>query len=74
MAYTAQNTQVAGPVIAAVQRVVGSVYDSLVMVMESNVRVRQVEALQAMSDVELAERGLKREDIVRHVFQDMMHI
>ncbi|MGY9045646.1 hypothetical protein P775_21525 [Puniceibacterium antarcticum] len=36
---------------------------------ENQPRMRGVRALQAMSDAQLAERGLKREDIVRHVFR-----
>ena len=37
---------------------------------EANSRVRRVEQLQALSDEALAARGLRREDIVRHVFRD----
>lgn len=44
----------------------------MAVVMESNPRLRRVQALQAMSDEKLAERGLKREDIVRHVFRDFV--
>lgn len=40
--------------------------------MEAHPRMRRVQALQAMSDEKLAERGLKREDIVRHVFRDFI--
>lgn len=32
-----------------------------------------IEELEAKSDAELAEMGLKREDIVRHVFQDLFY-
>lgn len=37
---------------------------------ENNARVRQMEHLQSLSDAALAKRGLRREDIVRHVFRD----
>lgn len=37
---------------------------------EGNARVRAVRTLSEMSDEALAERGLRREDIVRHVFSD----
>jgi uncharacterized protein YjiS (DUF1127 family) len=40
----------------------------------ANSRARQVEALSAMSDEELAKRGLRREDIVQHVFRDAMYM
>lgn len=32
-----------------------------------------IEELEAKSDEELAEMGIKREDIVRHVFQDLFY-
>ncbi|MDA7424999.1 DUF1127 domain-containing protein [Thalassococcus lentus] len=48
--------------------------DFFVAITESNWRVREAERLQAMSDQELAQRGLRREDIARHVFRDMLHI
>lgn len=39
--------------------------------MEANSRIREVERLQAMSDEALTAKGIKREDIVRHVFRDL---
>lgn len=33
-------------------------------------RTDQIERLQALSDAELSRQGLRREDIVRHVFRD----
>ncbi|EDM71778.1 hypothetical protein RAZWK3B_20536 [Roseobacter sp. AzwK-3b] len=33
----------------------------------------QIEALEAMSDVELARIGLRRDDIVRHVYGDLFY-
>lgn len=44
---------------------------SLEQVTEANSRISEVERLQAMSDEALAARGIKREDIVRHVFRDV---
>ncbi|MEN8657252.1 DUF1127 domain-containing protein [Marivita sp.] len=40
-------------------------------IMEANSRIREVERLQAMSDEALTAKGIKREDIVRHVFRDL---
>ncbi len=34
----------------------------------------QIDALQALSDDELAARGLAREDIVAHVFADKLYL
>ena len=42
--------------------------------MESRSRLPQIEALNRKSDAELAAMGLKRDDIVRHVFRDMLYI
>ncbi|WP_121630220.1 DUF1127 domain-containing protein [Tropicibacter alexandrii] len=47
---------------------------AMVNIAESNSRVKRVEALQALSDAELAARGLKRDDIVKHVFGDVMYL
>ncbi|MCE8009224.1 DUF1127 domain-containing protein [Aestuariivita sp.] len=51
-----------------------SIGNTLVMIAQANSRVRRVETLNAMSDAELAKQGLKREDIVRHVFGDMYYL
>ncbi|SHH66823.1 hypothetical protein [Marivita hallyeonensis] len=40
-------------------------------VVEANWRIREVERLQALSDDALKARGLRREDIARHVFKDV---
>jgi hypothetical protein len=37
-------------------------------------RVRRVRALQALSDAELAKRGLKRDEIVLFVFRDVCYL
>lgn len=37
-------------------------------------RVDKMAALQAKSDEELAAMGLRRDDIVRHVFRDLYYI
>ncbi|ASP19171.1 hypothetical protein ANTHELSMS3_00451 [Antarctobacter heliothermus] len=51
-----------------------SIFNTLVMIAESDHRMKAVEKLTAMSDAELAERGLKRADIVRHVFRDSLYV
>jgi hypothetical protein len=50
------------------------VLEALVSISETNHRVAEVERLQALSDAELAKRGLRREDIARHVFRDLFYI
>lgn len=49
-----------------------AVWDFLVAVGEANSRIHRIEALQRLSDAELARRGIRREDILRHVFADRM--
>ena len=46
----------------------------LVKIAENNDRVRKVQALHSLSDAELARRGLKRDDIVRHVYGDYFYL
>lgn len=48
--------------------------DFLVKISENKTRARRVEQLNAMSDAELARIGLRREQIVRHVYADVMAI
>ena len=73
MAYIT-NTAVRGSAFAPVARFFQIIGDALVRIAESNGRLRHVRALEAMSDAELAARGLKREDIVRHVFSDTFYV
>ncbi|MEM9967770.1 MAG: hypothetical protein AAF755_06685 [Pseudomonadota bacterium] len=44
----------------------------LVLNSDAQKRVARIEVLQAKSDAQLAEIGLKREDIVRHAFRDRL--
>ncbi len=48
--------------------------NAMVAASTANHRLQTVERLNAKSDTELAELGIRREDIVRHVFIDMLHI
>jgi uncharacterized protein YjiS (DUF1127 family) len=40
----------------------------------NSARLQKVEMLNAKSDAELAEMGIKRDDIVHHVFRDLYYI
>lgn len=44
-----------------------AVFDVLVRLGEANSKVRQINALTQLSDEELAQRGLKREEIATYV-------
>lgn len=48
--------------------------DFLIAMGEANSRVQTTRALMAMSDEELAERGLKRDQIVHRVFSESFYV
>lgn len=41
---------------------------------ESRSRINEINALNEKSDEELAEMGLTRDDIPRHVFRDLLYV
>lgn len=41
---------------------------------ENAPRVQQVRHLQSLTDAQLAAKGMRREDIVRHVYRDVLYI
>lgn len=53
-------------------RIGESIVNWFATVMESSSRFEQIERLQRKSDAELAQMGLRRDEIVRHVFRDRM--
>ena len=71
MADTAYSAPAKSVALTGVLHAIG---DFFTLITESNWRVREAERLQAMSDSQLAARGLRREDIARHVFRDMFYI
>jgi hypothetical protein len=48
--------------------------NSIDLAASSNSRMRQMEQLNALSDAELTAKGLRREDIARHVFRDILNV
>ncbi|KAF0676809.1 hypothetical protein [Profundibacterium mesophilum] len=52
----------------------GAVSRFFTNLIEANSRVREVEFLNGCSDEELARMGLRRDQIVRHVFRDTMFL
>lgn len=67
-------THIAAPRTNIIVQAFVKAFDFLVMIGENNARVRQLERLQAMSDAELAARGLKRDQLVRYVFSDFLYV
>lgn len=73
MAYTATNSDFTAshPIYARVLHALKSFGTAYV---EARSRQGEIAALEAMSDAELAERGIARQDIVRHVFADSYYL
>lgn len=68
---SASHTHDNAPILS---RLFGALGNFIVAVGEANPRLRRVEALQRLSDEQLAAKGLRREDIVRHVFGDVYYL
>jgi len=49
-------------------------FEALARASEANARVAEFERLQSKSDTELAELGLRREDLARHVFRHVLYL
>jgi hypothetical protein len=56
----------------SVLRFFGHIFEAMAFAAEGNRRLKLVERLQAKSDQELEAMGLRREDIVRHAFRDVL--
>ena len=61
-------------IAAGLNRVFKGIFNFLVSISTAQSRVRQIEFLCALTDEELAERGLSRQDIVRYVYRDAYYI
>ncbi len=71
MAHYSTEHAAFGPVSNPISRFFATIGNALVLMSTANARVRQVEQLQSLSNEQLAERGIRREDIARHVFRDL---
>ncbi|MDF1727900.1 MAG: hypothetical protein P1U53_09125 [Sulfitobacter sp.] len=71
IATTRQTLALVGMKIGAALAVVGR---ALVLNSAAQARLDRVQALQSKSDAELAEFGIRREDIVHYVFRDVLHL
>jgi len=68
MAQSTTNLPVSHGLLGVFARLFAAFGATLVRMAESNSQMRQVRALQALSDAKLQEYGIKREDIAHHVF------
>lgn len=55
-------------------RAIDTIFRGLVSMAESSSRMKSIQTLHAMDDKQLADMGLRREDIARHVFRDVYAI
>lgn len=60
--------------LAQLGKLFSAIGSGMIRITESSPRLRRVEALQAKSDEELAQMGLKRDQIVHHVFKDLYYV
>ena len=74
MAHTTTHLPVTSSIVSsvtgAITRFFSAFGTALVHLGENSQKMRQINALQALSDEELANRGLKRQDIARYVMAD----
>ncbi|WP_238367602.1 DUF1127 domain-containing protein [Mesobacterium pallidum] len=73
MAYAATHTTQAVD-HSAVYNFFAAIGNALVRMAEANSKLKEMQRLHAMSDDELAKKGMTREDIARHVFSDYYYI
>lgn len=74
MAHVSTHAPVQIPVFGWVWQALTIFGNALVRLGEANPKYRQMQALQALSDAELANRGLRREDLARYVFSDSLWV
>ena len=75
MAYISQSPEKSR--FANVSEAIGNfffgLFNSMDLAVSANRRIAQLETLSGKSDEELADLGIRREDIARHVFRDIYH-
>jgi hypothetical protein len=69
-----QGSDLPHRIVAAVKSFFTVIGTAIVAGATANRRIRVMENLNAKSDAQLARMGLRREDIVRHVFIDMLDV
>ncbi len=72
MASTTSFTEESQP--GFLRRMMQRIGDGMVVFIERQSRLDRVQRLRAKSDAELAEIGLRRDEIVRHVFRDRLFL
>ena len=72
--YSDTHTPAAPSVLSRIGEFFAALARAVFTARAAEARVHEMERLMAKSDAELAEIGLRREDIARHVFRDILHI
>ncbi|CUH88896.1 hypothetical protein PH5382_02840 [Phaeobacter sp. CECT 5382] len=74
MAHTVSQHPVAHDVLSFLAKPFVAFGNLLVAIGEANHRDQTLRGLMAQSDAELARRGLKRDELVHHVFSDSYYL
>lgn len=61
-------------IAGSVQAFFASFFAALSVNRDHEARFRQVQKLQSLSDADLDKLGLKRDEIVRHVFRELYYV
>jgi hypothetical protein len=72
MAATADRSRMVPSILGAVADIFAGIWNALVHIGEANLKVRRIQELSDLSDAELDARGIKRENIIRHVMADVL--
>ena len=60
------------PILAQVGGFFAALARAFAMAKNAEARFDEIQALQALSDAELGRRGIARDNIIRHVYADML--
>lgn len=74
MAQTATRTDFSTSLLQHVKNIFNAIGRGMIKLAEANSRQHTVEKLREMSDEQLAQRGLRRDTIVQHVYRDYLYI
>lgn len=72
--FTNENTVSGKSIWSGIGAFFSAIGAAMVATSSNNARLQKVERLQDKSDAELAEMGIKRDDIVHYVFRDLYYI
>lgn len=70
MAHFSTHSSATSPILHSIWQSLSAIGGAFLSMGTATAKARQVEALMALSDEELADRGLRRDQIARFVFSD----